>query len=105
MVAAGFKSDIGGRTTGLFTGHGQRMHFGMGAAGLNMPTFPHHRIALGQHTAHPRIGAGGVTAALGQTQRAGHKAGIQGGEGLSHQGDFCSLATASSNWRMSSKDR
>src|SRR5690606_38510576 len=73
MVAAGFQSNVGGGATGLFSGHAQGVHFGVGFTGFLMPAFTDDLALLADNNATDAgIGAGGPAPQFCQLQGAGH---------------------------------
>ena len=97
VMGAGFQGDVGGRAAGTLTGHAQRMHLGMWAAGTDMEALADHGRAMGNHTAHHRIGPGAEAGPLGQLQRTRHMRMVNGRKYRAH---FFSPASAASPSRV-----
>src|SRR5690606_38965791 len=73
MVAAGFQSNVRGGATGLFSGHAQGVHFGVGFTGFLMPAFTDDLTLLADNNATDAgIGAGRPAPQFCQLQGAGH---------------------------------
>ncbi len=79
-MRTGFERDVDGRTLGPLARRLQRQDFRMRLAGPGMEALADHFIALRDHAADHGIGPGGIGAAFGEPQRAGHHQMIGGTE-------------------------
>ncbi|MNI57649.1 hypothetical protein D3C73_1127220 [compost metagenome] len=84
VMRARFQSDVGGGTTRFGAGLAQGEHFGMRATGSLVPALPDHALAMGDHAADHRVGAGGIGGTLGEPQRASHVQVVKDGERCAH---------------------
>ncbi|MNF62061.1 hypothetical protein D3C84_437320 [compost metagenome] len=77
VMAAGLQRHVGGGTTGILAGSAQGMNFGVGFAGAHVPAFADNLPVTYDHTAHPRVGMGGVVAVARQFQGTRHVMGVK----------------------------